>query len=134
MGDQKRFKSQGFAALSGMLSHPNFLEGAAAVGSSTEAHGASELQSLLLDIQEKLARVVSLLGGGARESSRGVPALVMGQSIDGVYDGQGNMVADDGVRYKVPGAYALKAGLREGDMLSFVVLPNGMKKYKKIRN
>lgn len=152
MADQKRYNAHGFSALSGMLEHATVLQDGLGVAGSSGVEAKeppSEVRALLTDIQTKLMRVMELLGGGhnmfgthsqtparqpVRFNARNSASLQMGEAIDGVYDGQGNMVSDDGTRYKVPPAYAAKLGLQEGDLLQVMNGPNGMRKFKRIWN
>lgn len=146
MEHEKRYNVQGFTALSGLLEHVNVLEETAMPGAPAapaSKPGSSEVHSLLLDIQSKLGRVVELLGGGrvahldhrldtAKKPSRSIYTPSSGVPVDGVYDGQGNMVADDGTRYRIPSGYVAKAYLQEGDLMQVTVDAGGMKKFKKI--
>lgn len=153
MDDSKRYNVHGFAALSGLLEHVSVLQESDTMAVPPQSDrradaGSSELQSLLHDIQSKLGRVVELLGGnqarkeqgmqetshGAKKQERSIFEPAGGVPVDGVYDGQGNMVADDGTRYRIPPAYVQKAFLQEGDLMQCAPSIGGMKKFKKMRN
>lgn len=143
MDDKKRYNVHGFTALSGLLEHAAVLEelsGAAVPPTESRSDASSEVQALLMDVQSKLSRVMEMLGGSiqpqraqnrAYQASRNTSDE---EAVDGVYDGRGSMVTDDGTRHRIPPAYATKAFLQEGDLMQFTIGDGGMKKFKKMRS
>jgi len=148
MDDNKRYNVHGFTALSGLLEHVAVLQESDSAAVPPEHRrdnrpASSELHHLLFDIQHKLGRVVELLAG-SHERPVAVPRAMEnherniyepagGAPVDGVYDGEGNMVADDGSRHRIPPQYVKKALLQEGDLMQFTT-EGTMKKFKKMRN
>lgn len=141
MEGPKRYKTDGFSALSGLLEHSAVLQDNGALDMPHGSVGSSpnEVHALLEDIHAKLGRVMELLGAGmpqyrpAQKHSYAPVDTNGGHPVDGVYDGQGNMVSDDGTLYRVPPAYAIKAGLREGDLMQVSNGSHGFNKFKKMR-
>jgi hypothetical protein len=143
MDGKKRYNVHGFTALSGLLEHASVLEenvSAAVPPAESRSNASSEVHALLMDVQEKLNRVMEMLGGGIQPqrvhtrtqySTRNASDE---DAVDGVYDGRGSMVTDDGTRHRIPPAYVDKAFLQEGDLMQFTVGEGGMKKFKKMRS
>lgn len=53
------------------------------------------------------------------------------KSVHGEFNGR-NMIGDDGIMYEVPGNYASKSRLLQGDRLRMDLMPNGAVIYKQI--
>lgn len=143
MDGKKRYNVHGFTALSGLLEHASVLEenvSAAVPPAESRSSASSEVHALLMDVQEKLNRVMEMLGGGIQNHRPQSRAYTTSHStsnedaVDGVYDGRGSMVTDDGTRHRIPPAYVDKAFLQEGDLMQFTVGEGGMKKFKKMRS
>jgi len=54
-------------------------------------------------------------------------------AVDGNYNGNAMMIADDGSAYNVPPNYASKSRLVEGDRMTLYILYDGTYRYKTVR-